>query len=231
MRPPVRELIRKGLSCAALQPGDGLASEKKTGVVLFPATQVGKEAGSYVVEHGLLESSEVAGACPHLTEKGWAWLREQGAPVLNDFLRQLEQWKEQDRLILAKVKENITRLDQMSAALRKFLGVDQSSLGEKIETNTGNIEDLILSILAEGHSGKGGTDVPLPELFRALQAKSSPGVTPGQFHDTLRRMHGTGKLLLHPWTGTMYGIPEPALAFLSGHEVAYYASLPAAGTS
>jgi len=32
-------------------------------------------------------------------------------------------------------------------------------------------------------------------------------------------------VLFHPWTGTLYSIPEPEFAFLVGHEVAYYVSL------
>lgn len=231
MRPPVRELVRKGLSCAALQPGDGVPTDKKGGTLLFPANQVGREAASFVAEQGLLDNPVLSGASPHLTDRGWDWLREQGAPVLNDFLRQLEQWKEQDRLILARVKDNITRLDLMAAALRKFLGADLPAVGEKNDASGLDLEELIVAILADGHSGKGGTDIPLPDLFRAIQSKCCPGLTAGLFHDTLRRMHGSGKVLLHPWTGTMYGIPEPALAILAGHEVAYYASLPAAGTS
>ncbi len=67
-------------------------------------------------------------------------------------------------------------------------------------------------------------DCPLPELFRRLHA-DDPVLTIGQFHDRLRLLHQGGKIHLHPWTGPLYEMPEPAYALLVGHEIAYYASL------
>ena len=67
-------------------------------------------------------------------------------------------------------------------------------------------------------------DCPLPELYRRLRP-DSPRLTIGQFHDRLRRLHHDGQIHLHPWTGPLYELPEPALALLVGHEIAYYASL------
>jgi hypothetical protein len=67
-------------------------------------------------------------------------------------------------------------------------------------------------------------DCPLPELFRRL-CVAFPVLTIGQFHDRLRLLHEGGKIYLHPWTGPLYELPEPALALLVGHEIAYYASL------
>lgn len=67
-------------------------------------------------------------------------------------------------------------------------------------------------------------DCPLPELYRRLRA-DFPRLTIGRFHDELRRAHTTGVIYLHPWTGPLYELPEPTLALLVGHEIAYYASL------
>jgi hypothetical protein len=67
-------------------------------------------------------------------------------------------------------------------------------------------------------------DCALPELFRRLRA-DLPALTIGQFHDRLRLMVQGGRLYLHPWTGPLYELPEPAYALLAGHEIAYYASL------
>jgi hypothetical protein len=67
-------------------------------------------------------------------------------------------------------------------------------------------------------------DCPLPELWRCCQQEKS-ALTIGQFHDGLRRLHEAGKIYLHPWTGPLYEIPEPACALLIGHEIAFYASL------
>jgi hypothetical protein len=47
----------------------------------------------------------------------------------------------------------------------------------------------------------------------------------GQFHDVLRRLHERDQVYLHPWTGPLYAMPEPQVALLVGHEIAYYASI------
>jgi hypothetical protein len=57
---------------------------------------------------------------------------------------------------------------------------------------------------------------------RLRSAHSS--LTIGQFHDGLRELHNREQVYLHPWTGPLYELPEPAYALLIGHEVAYYAS-------
>ena len=75
--------------------------------------------------------------------------------------------------------------------------------------------------LSEWHAAGGAqADCPLPELYRKLD-----GVSIGQFHDALRQLHDDHQIYLHPWTGPLYALPEPALALLVGHEVAYYASI------
>jgi hypothetical protein len=78
--------------------------------------------------------------------------------------------------------------------------------------------------LAAWHEAGALSDCPLPELFRRLRF-DSPRLTIGQFHDRLRRMHLDEQIYLHPWTGPLYALPEPAYALLVGHEIAYYASL------
>jgi hypothetical protein len=60
-------------------------------------------------------------------------------------------------------------------------------------------------------------------LFRHVKTQHA-SLTIGQFHDGLRQLHDEGKIYLHPWTGPLYAMPEPPLALLAGHEIAYYAS-------
>jgi hypothetical protein len=90
---------------------------------------------------------------------------------------------------------------------------------------TAKNDDGWLTALIEHLASRRGhaalADCPLPELYRALPA----GLTIGQFHDGLRRLHESQQIYLHPWTGPLYEIPEPALALLVGHEIAYYVSL------
>jgi hypothetical protein len=78
--------------------------------------------------------------------------------------------------------------------------------------------------LSAWHEGGALGDCPLPELFRRLHADDA-GLTIGLFHDRLRLMHQGARIYLHPWTGPLYVMPEPAHALLVGHEIAYYASL------
>ncbi len=81
---------------------------------------------------------------------------------------------------------------------------------------------MILARLADW-SGAAGEDCPLPELYRSLSLLDSPP-TIGEFHDCLRQLHADGAVYLHPWTGPLYALPEPAYALLVGHDIAYYAS-------
>ncbi len=68
-----------------------------------------------------------------------------------------------------------------------------------------------------------GQDCPLPELFRRLEKEVK--LTIGNFHDCLRRMQANHEAYLHPWTGPLYALPEPAFALMVGHEIAYYISI------
>ena len=84
------------------------------------------------------------------------------------------------------------------------------------------IATILLARLADW-SGAAGEDCPLPELYRSLAILDSPP-TIGEFHDCLRKLHADGAVYLHPWTGPLYALPEPAYALLAGHNIAYYAS-------
>lgn len=87
-----------------------------------------------------------------------------------------------------------------------------------------DLADAVLARLADwGASPAGVGDCPLPELFRSLSTRE-PQPTIGEFHDCLRKLHADGAVYLHPWTGPLYALPEPALALLVGHGIAYYAS-------
>lgn len=229
MRQPVADLVRQGLTAAALTPPD-IAGAGKRSPLMFPANQAGRAAEAYVSENMLLEKPAAEGiAPPSLTEKGWDWLRNQGAPVLNDFLRQLEQWKDQDRVLMAKIRENSARLERLEIALKNML-VRSGGGGTVSPGGDFNLKELILGVLSSGLYGAGrvsgaSCDISLPNLFHQIGSNAHPKLTSGAFQDALRELHREGKVLFHPWTGTLYSIPEPEFAFLVGHEVAYYVSL------
>ena len=219
---PIRVLLRQGLVLAALDCNCFLIEGKRGRPGLFPATQSGKEAAKRAFQEGLLQVSILNETCGELTNHGWDWLRGEGAVVLDDFLRQLEQWKDQDRAVLSKVKESLGRLDCLSGAIKRLANPGV------VEKKT-PIREIILQVL---HHFPGGSspclklvDNPLPDLRRSVEKMLGVEVSLGIFHDTLREMHAVGEILLHPWTGTIYSIPEPAAGLLVGHEVVYYASL------
>ncbi len=85
-------------------------------------------------------------------------------------------------------------------------------------------EARLLESLHSWQDGRRLGDCPLPELF-ALAKAAAPRLTIGQFHDAVRSLAVKQAIYLHPWTGPLYEMPQPALALLSGHEVAYYVSL------
>ncbi len=85
-------------------------------------------------------------------------------------------------------------------------------------------QTLVLDALTRRHEAGTLADCPLPELYRQTRARRTR-LTVGQFHDALRRLYASGKIYLHPWTGPLYELPEPACALLVGHEVSYYASV------
>ncbi|HEY2786070.1 MAG TPA: hypothetical protein VGJ05_13970 [Fimbriiglobus sp.] len=89
---------------------------------------------------------------------------------------------------------------------------------------TDSLAATILARLADWSSTAGaGQDCPLPDLYRSLTVCDD--LTVGRFHDGLRSLHAEKKVYLHPWTGPLYAMPEPAFALLVGHDVSYYASL------
>jgi hypothetical protein len=107
---------------------------------------------------------------------------------------------------------------QLKAMLREFLAEPKDTEGP------GSVETGLLQELERWQQADACEDYPLPNLYRHAAGHTS-GLTIGAFHDVLRRLHESGKVYLHPWSGPLYELPEPPYALLVGHEIAYYASL------
>jgi hypothetical protein len=222
---------------------------------LFPATAVGKQAAQRCRDEGLLrptaEPAPAAGrpAGPELgeiTDKGMAYLLSQVSPkqVLEDMVRALEAREAQVGQLLGAVRTMQTAFQALRSSAEQALsaanrpGRDLKSLfadfcrsgeanGEPAPAPPApSADESILACLA-GWSAP-TEDCPLPELYRQVCARR-PGLSVGQFHDALRKLHDAGQLYLHPWTGPLYELPEPPYALLVGHLVAYYASLRSEG--
>ena len=142
--------------------------------------------------------------------------------------------------LLAALQSGFEKVTQALAEVRTgqdALGVLKSrveSVLERMRQHPGGLnaidaqatmrQEQLLGYLAVRQQTSTLDDCPLPELYRHLQG-GCPNLTVGQYHDSLRRLSENGQVYLHPWTGPLYELPEPALALLVGHEVAYYASL------
>jgi hypothetical protein len=153
-----------------------------------------------------------------ITPRGLERLLQDHEPrqVLEDFVRAVEAREKQLADLAAAARQAQGHLDALrslaAAALERVCGPSQPDAAA-----------LVPALLDGWHAAHPDKDCPLPQLFRQLQAEA-PELSIGAFHDALRALHTAGRLWLHPWTGPLYDLPEPPLALLVGHEVAYYAS-------
>jgi hypothetical protein len=168
------------------------------------------------------------------------FLVRQGSPrqVLEDLVRVLED----RQAAVARLGDSVARMADGLQAVRTVVENVLPRLNGHPATNgvpmngvvtpsrppvSAATDALIADVkarLAEWHAAAGAShDCPLPDLYRKLE--SAERVSVGLFHDALRQLHDDHQIYLHPWTGPLYALPEPAFALLVGHEVAYYASI------
>lgn len=232
MADPAHELVLQGLQRAASEPQGLPMLISKSAPGLFAANAAGKKAAQSCLAQGLLQVARTErrgkSTVVHagITEAGLTYLLEQVHPrkILATFIEavearrcQLDQLLELVRVQQKSLSELGQRVDQVLAAWNTEsvrAAQDQDSGKDKV---TSAILDHLDRWQQRGTLG----DCPLPHLFKVC-AEPAPSI--GQFHDAVRRLHDGGHIYLHPWTGPLYEIPEPALALLTGHEVAYYAS-------
>jgi hypothetical protein len=226
------QLVLEALSRAVADPAGLPLFSQKTTPGLFSATTLARQAAQRCKEQDLLRvvRTEARGKAVHevcaITPKGLDHLLSQSNPrhVLEDLVRAVEARERQLGEIVAGVRETQAHLEGLrgltAAVLAHMTGARPAPGGAE------HCGQEILKYLDDWRTGNASKDCPLPSLFRALTA-NTPTLTVGPFHDALRGLHEQGQVYLHPWTGPLYDLPEPAFALLVGHEVAYYASLPA----
>jgi hypothetical protein len=111
--------------------------------------------------------------------------------------------------------------ESLNSAVLKSESAVRDSITPSLHESSLLREAILSDLLKWRESGAAG-DCPLPELFRRIGQKR---LTIGQFHDQLRMLQEQELIYLHPWTGPLPEIPEPAFALLVGHGIAYYASV------
>jgi DNA-binding PadR family transcriptional regulator len=239
-------LILDALARAAAEPAGIALFAQKTEPGLFPSTTSAKVAADRARTDGLLQVIEAeangrkAREVVILTEKGREFLARQANPrqVIEDFVRVLEDRQAAVAELSATVTRMAAGLDAMRATVEQVIprltdhhasnGTPMNAIFIPAPPVAPAASDALIADvkarLAEWHAASGASqDCPLPALYRNLESKNQVSV--GLFHDALRQLHDDHQVYLHPWTGPLYALPEPAFALLVGHEVAYYASI------
>jgi len=244
------QLIQSALSRAAAEPNGAVLHGGKSSPGLFPNTPLGKQTAQRCVQDGYLRplNSDTSTAYV-ITEKGLSFLLQQASPrqVLEDLVRVLEARQAQTSELLHVAGQMRAGITQLKATVERVLQQvpTTESLTASLQMPTYETGDVrfsengaacsvtpddqamfqrdILAHLTRWHDSGASEDCPLPELFCQMET-AVPGLTIGRFHDALRALYDADRIYLHPWTGPLYDLPEPAFALLVGHLIAYYAS-------
>ncbi len=231
-------LILDALRKAAAVPAGLALFRGRSAGGLFSKSGAGKRAAQSCQDQGYLRVQHAVdhGRKPQdigaITEKGLAYLLSAVSPkpVLEALVAALQARQTQ----VDEVSAGVARLSAQLSSLRHTAEKVLQQLGRGEATpppsdqapTSANGADRWHSVVLDHllrHDDRGALeDCPLPDLYRRAR-QAAPHLTVGQFHDGLRRLHERAQIRLHPWTGPLYEMPEPSLALLLGHEIAYYA--------
>jgi len=235
-------LILEALGRAAAEPAGLPLHAGKGAPGLFATSAAAKLLAKRCKDEGLLRvvATEARGKTVHeicaLSEQGLAFLLGQVSPkqVLEKLVHGLESHQGQVAALLATAQHMQASLEALRALAEKISHqVNRPAAPKGASAANGSApassgpDGWVADVLAHLQSWRSSAaleDCPLPDLYRAAQ-KNAPALSIGQFHDGLRRLYAQHQLYLHPWTGPLYELPEPALALMIGHVIAYYASL------
>ena len=238
-------LMVEGLARAATAPqGVPLFGQRKT-PGLFARNAAAQTAAQRCLETGYLQvvGVETKGKSAFdlctITEKGVGFLLRQTSPQqVLDTLTQAVTAQQACPQLAAEVRscqQAYATLEQQLGHLLLHLHQPTATNGSTACANGRPVEPdawqtLVEPFLRQWLDHRPHQDCPLPELYRHL-GQQVTGLTIGQFHDGLRHMQDAGQVRLYPWTGPLHELPEPALALLTGHAVAYYVGLHSSDTA
>jgi hypothetical protein len=234
----ISQLIGEALSRAATnRSGFPLHGGRRTG--LFSNSMAAKKAAQVCKSEGYLETLAVESrgrqtreVCA-ITQKGLAYLLHQVSPkqILAELVQALHFQQSQTGELLKSVQQWQASIDSFKNLIHQYFQqcdlngslhlTQAASNGVMHHAGAKSESDIGASIVSQLDQWPGSGDCPLPELFRRCGHEN---ITIGQFHDELRRLQQEERVYLHPWTGPLSEIPEPAFALLAGHGIAYYAS-------
>lgn len=230
------QLMVEALARAVAEPAGLPLHGSRTEPGLFNGSPLARQAAQRCKDQGYVTvvRAETRGKAVQeicaVTDKGLDFLLGQVSPrkVLEDFLRSLDARQVQLAELLTAARHIHASLEDLKTLAGKVLPRLESPTPAGVPEPSANGKAVapgeVLAFLVQWHQTQSAGDCPLPELYRQARPASTDW-TIGHFHDELRRLHEQGQIYLHPWTGPLYDLPEPAYALLIGHEVAYYASL------
>jgi hypothetical protein len=225
-------LILEGLARAAAEPEGKPLHAAKGAAGLFPSSAAWKKAAQACLDAGYLHvvGIETRGKATidvyAITEAGASFLMSQVSPkqVLEQMVRVVDERGKQVEEVVAAARQCQATFESLKQHVaRTLMQLQHKPVTLPAPTTDESWKVEALAFLAQWQDAKPHEDCPLPDLF-AHARQTLPGLTLGQFHDGLRRLHDAGQVYLHPWTGPLYEIPDPACALLIGHAVAFYAS-------
>jgi hypothetical protein len=229
-------LLLEALSLAASDPGGLPLFGNKSSPGLFRAGGAAKALAQQCKDEGYLrvvatqpKGKAVQELCA-ITEKGLAFLLSQLSPkaVLENLVRALESRQSQFGELVASAQQTQSAFNALKATVEKVLHeVGKAPPAPELAPSgngLGSGKALVLSYLTQWTASRPAEDCPLSEVYEHAR-KQLPTLTIGRFHDSVRQLYEEQKIYLHPWTGPLYELPDPACALLVGHEIAYYASL------
>ncbi|HMO34921.1 MAG TPA: hypothetical protein PKA06_02660 [Gemmatales bacterium] len=224
--------ILYALSCAFTAQADMPLFGTKSQPGLFAANVSGKAAASEALQAEWLTKK-------HTTTKGktvvqYVGITDAGVeyllkysnprPILELVQQKLAECESSLRAQKLSLQETLQTVEVLRSKIERLASVTEQQGATYDRLSISKWEDRVTRYLKERYEQKPAEDCPLPELYS--QAKNAaPEISIGMFHDGLRKLTTERRIALQPWTGPLHELPEPGLALLQGHSLAYYASI------
>jgi hypothetical protein len=196
---------------------------------MFPASASGREAAMLAQQLGFVRpltdqmNGKQTARLWTISEPGRAHWLKQSDP--RQAVRALADAIEACRHELAELGTRAVGcrdyLSRLSIAVENSFSNSKNPAQAAAKTSDAEPANAILDCL---RAWRDSGDCPLPALFEKVKV-GCPDMSLGAFHDALRRLRDHAVIHLHPWTGPLYELPDPSVALLAGHEIAYYASV------
>ena len=128
--------IREGLAKAALHPEGLPIQSHRTTNGLFTSSKEGREAQETCLKSGWLEMSADSSEA-RITTLAWNHLASDPRLdlVFSELLRQIDSWRDQDRLLVQRVREHLSRLDHLRETVNLLTQPQKASPQLPIESH------------------------------------------------------------------------------------------------